>query len=190
MNSEDQAKTSNSELAVTQVAPANPVQDVIGMISNVVNWVEPQRLVCGGCASYFFYPHLPISAVRGRVAAAVLGREPGIWDEQRAAWYQIPQGMDDGFVSLFCGSCGCYCHWSCAKKTRFWGTRICPRCENRLKLMRQEPVNSSGALCPKLTKHVFEILDRTEVCTAVLAAITEEKHEVAAQVFEAVFGAE
>ena len=189
MNSEDYPKTACSELAVGQVAIANPVQDSIAMISNVVNWVEPRRLVCGGCANYFFYPHEPISAVRGRIAAAVLGREPGIWDKQRAAWYQIPQGMDDGFVSLFCVSCGCYCHWSCAKKTRYWGTRICPRCEKRLKLMRNEPVNSSGALCPKLTKPDLEILDRTEVCTAVLAVITEEKQEVARQVFDAVFGA-
>ncbi len=179
----------NSEPATGQVAPEDPVQDSIAMISNVVNWVEPKRLVCGGCASYFFYPHVPISAARGRLAAAVLGKEPGIWDEQRAAWYQIPQGMDDGFVSLYCGSCGCYCHWNCAKKTRFWGTRICPRCEKRLKLMRQEPVNSNGALCPKLTKCVFETLGRTEVCTAVLTVITEEKQDVVVQVFEAVFGA-
>lgn len=189
MNNEDQPKTANSELAAGQAAPANPVQDSIAMILNVVNWVDPRRLACGGCASYFFYPHVPISAARGRVTAAVLGREPGVWDAQRAAWYQIPQGLEDGFVSLFCESCGCYCHWSCAKKTRFWGTRICPHCEKRLKLMRQEPVSSSGALCPTLTKRVFEIPGRTEVCTAVLAVITEEKREVAAQVFDAVFGA-
>jgi hypothetical protein len=188
MNGEDESNTANWEQSAGQPAPSSPIQDSIAMIGNVVEWVEPQRMACGGCASYFFYPHVPITAVRGRVAAAVLGREPGIWDKQRAAWYQIPQGMDDGFVSLFCESCGCYCHWSCAKKTRFWGTRICPRCEKRLKLMRQEPVNSNGALCPKLTKRGFETLDRTEVCTAVLAVINEEKQDVAVQVFEALFG--